>query len=72
MECVKLKANTTKILGIHSSYNRRLQNDGSYGKYIMKVEKLLKLWTMRQLTIDDESLIFHSSYLLKNFLFNSN
>ena len=72
MECVKLKANTTKILGIHSSYNRRLQNDGSYGKYIMKVEKLLKLWTKRQLTIDDESLIFHSSYLLKNFLFHSN
>ena len=28
MECVKLGTNTVKILGIHFSYNRRLENGG--------------------------------------------
>ena len=58
MECVNLKTNTIKILGIHFSYNRSLENDENYRRYIIKIEKLLKLWRMRQLTIEGEILIF--------------
>ena len=37
MECVNLKTNTIRILGIHFSYNRSLENDKNYGRYIIKI-----------------------------------
>ena len=40
MECVNLKSNTIKILEIHFSYNRSLENDENYRRYIIKIEKL--------------------------------
>ena len=46
MECVNLRNNTIKILGIHFPYNGSLENDENYRRYIMKIEKLLKLWRM--------------------------
>ena len=58
MECANLKNNTIKILGIHFSYNRRLENDKNYRKNIIKIEKLLKLWRMRQTTIESKTLMF--------------
>ena len=57
MECVNLKHNTIKILGIHFSYNRKIENDENYRRYITKIEKLLKMWRMRQLTIEVKILI---------------
>ena len=53
MECVNLKNNTIIILGIHFSCNRSLENDENYRRYI-----ILKLWRMRQLTIEGKVLIF--------------
>ena len=38
IECVKLKTNAVKILGIYFLYNSRLENDK---KYMIKVEELL-------------------------------
>ena len=58
MKCVNLKNNTIKILGIHFSYNKRLENDENHRRYIIKTEKLLKFWGMRQLTIEGKILIF--------------
>ena len=65
MECVNLKNNTIKILGIHFSYNRRLENDENYRRYIIKIEKLLTLWKMRQLTIVGKILIFKTLTISK-------
>ena len=45
------------MLGIHFSYNRILENDENYRRYI-KIEKFLKLWKMLQLTIEGKILIF--------------
>ena len=58
VECVNPKNNTIKILGIHFSYNRSLENDENCKRYIIKIEKLLKLWRIQQLTIEDKILIF--------------
>ena len=58
MECVNLESNAIKILGIHFSYNRRLENDKNYRRYIIKIEKLLRLWRMRQLIIEGKIFIF--------------
>ena len=65
MGCVNLKNNTIKILGIHFSYNRRLENDENYRRYIIKIEKLLKLWRMRKLTIEGKILIFKTLAISK-------
>ena len=37
-ECVNLKTNAIKILGIHFLYNRSLESDENYRKYIIKIE----------------------------------
>ena len=46
IECANPKNNTIKTLGIHFSYNRRLENDENYRRYIIKIEKLLISWRM--------------------------
>ena len=43
MECINLENNTIKILGIYFSHNRNLENNENYRRYIIKIEKLLKL-----------------------------
>ena len=58
MECVNLKTNTFKILGIYFSYNGNLKNDDSIRKYIIKIERFFKFWRMRQLTIEGKIVIF--------------
>ena len=65
MECVNLKNNTIKILGIHFSYYRSLENDENYRRYITKIEKLLKLWRMRQLTSEGKILVFKTLAISK-------
>ena len=42
MKCVNLKTNAIKIIEIHFSNNRSLENDENYRRYIVKIEKLLK------------------------------
>ena len=56
VECINLKPNAIEIL--HFSYNRRLENNENYKKYIIKIEKLCKLWRMQQLTIEGKILLF--------------
>ena len=65
MKCVNPKNNTIKILGIHFSYNRSLENDENCRRYIIKIEKLLKLWRMRQLTVEVKILIFKTLAISK-------
>ena len=39
-----LKANITKILGIHFSYNGNLKTDQNYkDRYIIKIEKIIEI-----------------------------
>ena len=65
MECLNLRTNTIRILGIHFSYNRRLENDENYRECIVNIEKLLKLWRMRQPTIASKVLIFKTLAISK-------
>ena len=65
MECLNLKNNKIKISGIHFSYNRRLENDENYRRYIIKIEKLLKSWRMWQLEIECKILIFKNLAISK-------
>ena len=64
MACVNLKNKTIKILGIHFSYNKSLENDKNHRRYIIKIEKLLKLWRMRQLTIKGKTILSRVVHLV--------
>ena len=65
MKCVNLKNNTIKVLGIHFSYNKRLENDENYKRYIIKIKKLLKLRRIGQLTFEGKTLIFKTLTISK-------
>ena len=43
MKCIKLRLNTVKILGIHFSYNKKIENNEKCLKQINSIEKVLKL-----------------------------
>ena len=47
MKCVNLKNETVKILGVHFSYNKNLEQDKTFCEHIVKIENILKLWRMR-------------------------
>ena len=65
MRCVNLYEDTIKILGIHYSYNRQLENDENFKKYIAKIENVLKVWRARRLPLEGKITIFKSLALSK-------
>ena len=54
MECIDLSDNVTKILGIYFSYNKKLE-----------IQNNLKLWTLRNLTIEGRTVVFKSLVISK-------
>ena len=47
MECTNLTKNSVKILGIHFSYNKKIENEENFIKIIKKIENVLKIWRIR-------------------------
>ena len=45
MECIHLRSNK---LGIHFSYNKKIESDGNFLKHITSTGKIHKLWQMRK------------------------
>ena len=52
MKCVNLNNETVKILGVHFLYNKNLEQNKNFSEHIVKIENILKLWKMRQLTLE--------------------
>ena len=50
MECINLNENTIKILGIHYSYDKILENEKNLKKHILNIEGILKIRRLRNLT----------------------
>ena len=65
MQCINLKEETLKILGIHFSYNENREHEENFKKHIVKMEKVLKMWKMRNLTIEGKITIFKSLAISK-------
>ena len=60
MKCVNLNNETVKILGVHFSYNKNLEQDKNFCENIIKIENILKLWGMRHLTLERRITVFKS------------
>ena len=64
MECIDLTKNSVKILGIHFSYNRKIENEENFFK-LKKIENVLKIWRTRNLTVQGKITIFKTLGNLK-------
>ena len=60
MKCVNLNNETVKILGIHFLYNKTLEQHNFFFKHIVKIESILKLRRMRQITLEGRITVFKS------------
>ena len=65
MESVDMLCETINILGIHYSYDKKTQETRNYLGIIKDIEKLLKLWKMRSLTLIGRIAVFKSLILSK-------
>ena len=55
---VNLNNETVKVLGVHFSCN--LEPAKKFYKHIVKIENILKLWSIRQLTLEGRITVFKS------------
>ena len=65
MKCFNLNNETVKILGVHFSYNKNLEQDKNFSEHILKIESILKLWRIRQLTLEGRITVFKSLAISK-------
>ena len=65
MRCVNLHEDIMKILGIHYSYNKQLENYENFKKKIAKCENVLKVWRARNLSLEMKTTVFESLPLSK-------
>ena len=60
-----LAQETTKILGLHFSYNKKLRDEKKFVSHIKPIEDLLKTWKMRTLSIEGKKNIFKALAISK-------
>ena len=65
MKCVTLNNETLKILGVYFSYDKNLEQDKNFSEHIVKIENILNLWRMRQLTLEGQITVFQSLAISK-------
>ena len=64
-KCINLTINSLKILSIHFSYNKKIENEENFIKIIKKNENVLKIWRIRNLTVQGKITIFKTLAISK-------
>ena len=65
MDCIDLTKKTIKVLGIHFPYNKKPETEQNFIRHVRKIEKVLKLWRMRNLTLEEKITIFKTLAISK-------
>ena len=65
MECIHLTDDIIKILGIYFSYNEKLERERNLLNHIVKIQNILKLWKLRNLTNEGRIVVFKSLAISK-------
>ena len=65
MDCIDLTENIIKILDIYFSYNKNLEQEKNFLNHIVKIQNILKLWKLRNLTIEGRIVVFKSLLISK-------
>ena len=64
MECINLMDDAIKILGIYFSYNKKIEQEKNFLNHIVKIQNILKLWNLRNFTIEGRIVVFKSLVIL--------
>ena len=65
MKCLDLTKECIKALGVHISYNRKLQEDKTFCDRVKNISDVIKLWRMRHLSLEGKITIFKSLAISK-------
>ena len=65
IKCVNLKINVIKILGIHFSYNNKLNMEKDFLTVASNIQRILKVWRMTNLTFEGKVIVFRTLPLFK-------
>ena len=65
MRCIDLNADTLKILGTNFSYNEKLKEEKNFYKIVTDMQRVLKIWKMRRLTLEGKIVIFKTIAISK-------
>ena len=58
LQNIDLTNDSIKILGIHFSYNKKIQTERNYLTTVKKIQKAFNVWITRKLTLEGKMLIF--------------
>ena len=65
MRCIDLNIDTLKILGTHFSYNEKLKEEKKSYKIVTNMQRVMKIWKMRKLTLERKIVIFKTIAISK-------
>ena len=65
MRCIDLNIDTLKILATQFSYNEKLKEDKTLYKIVTDLQRLLKIWKMKKLTVEGKIDIFKTIAISK-------
>ena len=65
IKCIGLTTETIKFLGVHISYNQKLQIQKNFVKSITNMQIVLNLWRTRNITLEEKIIIFKTLVLSK-------
>ena len=65
MECTDLTDDLIKILGIYFYYNKKLEQEKNFLNHIVKIQNILKLRKLRNLTMEWRIVVFKSLAISK-------
>ena len=65
LKSLDLTKESIKILGVHISYNKKLQDDINFCMTVKNICNVMKLWRMRHLSPEGKITIFKSIALSK-------
>ena len=65
IKCIDLTKEAIKILGVFFSYDKNLQLENNFRKTILSIERILKMWRRRNLTLEGKIIIFKTLALSK-------
>ena len=65
MECIDLTDDLIEILGTYFYYNKKLEQEKNFLNHIVKIQNILKLRKLRNLTIEWRIVVFKSLAISK-------
>ena len=65
MRCIDRNNDTLKILGTHFSYNKKLKDEKKNFKILTYIQRVLKIWKMRNLTLEGKIVVFKTKAISK-------